>query len=55
MSRVRDEVDELLGRLTASEKHDLLDSLWRKWVDERTELRRVLGEPPNKERADADG
>lgn len=55
MSKVRDEVDELLSRLTETEKQELLDSLMRRWIEERAELLGIYGIIPRKERADANG
>jgi hypothetical protein len=37
------EVNELISRLTDSERHDLLESLRKRWNDERKELKSIYG------------
>lgn len=39
---VRKEVDELLTRLTKAEQHELLETLRKRFEDERAELRRAM-------------
>jgi hypothetical protein len=42
--KIRAEVEELLERLTASEKSDLLESLRERWKNERKELKSIYQE-----------
>lgn len=37
------EVNELISRLTDSERHDLLESLRKRWSEERRELKSIYG------------
>lgn len=42
--KIRAEVEDLLERLTASEKSDLLESLRKRWKTEREELKSIYQE-----------
>jgi hypothetical protein len=41
---IKEEVDELISRLSTDERRDLLESLRKRFARERDELRKVWGE-----------